>query len=172
MQLNQSPEIAVEVYIMSATQKNTFVDEDAWKSWFALWLSTLKPHLPKAEAYELTLRLADDREIQDLNQQYRRQNKPTDVLAFSALEVDVPRPSDGSIASEPLYLGDIIISIDTAERQATAQKHSLSTELAWLAAHGLLHIIGWDHPDEESLVRMLAQQESLLELVGLFLQNK
>ncbi|AUB37577.1 ybeY, putative rRNA maturation factor [Nostoc flagelliforme CCNUN1] len=72
------------------------------------------------------------------------------------------------LASVPLlYLGDIIVSVDTAQRQAQQQEHSLPTELAWLASHGLLHLLGWDHPDEESLGRMLKQQVRLLNAVGI-----
>ncbi len=69
--------------------------------------------------------------------------------------------------AEELYLGDIVVSVNTAQRQAQQQKHSLLTELAWLAAHGLLHLLGWDHPDEESLIQMLKQQVILLETIGI-----
>jgi probable rRNA maturation factor len=75
------------------------------------------------------------------------------------------------LSSEPLYLGDIAISIDTAQRQAQQQGHSLKTELAWLAAHGFLHLLGWDHPDEESLTQMLDRQETLLQAIGLAIQT-
>ncbi len=67
----------------------------------------------------------------------------------------------------PLYLGDIVISVDTANRQATEQGHPLQTELAWLATHGLLHLLGWDHPDETSLLQMLERQAVLLQQIGL-----
>jgi probable rRNA maturation factor len=107
--------------------------------------------------------LTDDREIQSLNQNYRFKDQPTDVLAFAALEVDYPQFDE--LNAEPLYLGDIVISVETADRQA--QLHSLETELAWLAAHGLLHLLGWDHPDDASLLRMLDQQQILLNQVGL-----
>ena len=53
-----------------------------------------------------------------------------------------------------------------ARRQAQQQNHSLETELAWLASHGLLHLLGWDHPDDDSLIEMLAQQENLLKTIG------
>jgi probable rRNA maturation factor len=66
-----------------------------------------------------------------------------------------------------LYLGDIVISIETARQQAQQQEHPLPTELAWLAAHGLLHLLGWDHPDEESLSQMLKQQVILLKTIGI-----
>jgi probable rRNA maturation factor len=141
---------------------------ETWDDWFQTWLQQLASDLPEAIAYEATIRLSDDPEIQQLNAQYRHQDKPTDVLSFAALEVDCTHLE--SIAPGiPLYLGDIIISLDTAIRQAAQQEHSVTVELAWLAAHGLLHLLGWDHPDEESLTRMLGQQETLLTAVGLTL---
>jgi probable rRNA maturation factor len=142
------------------------VSPETWDNWFKTWLQELATNLPPAASYEIGLRLTDDTEIQQLNSQYRHQNKPTDVLAFAALEVDVPQ-LDSLIDSTPLYLGDIIVSIDTAKRQAQQQGHQLSTELAWLSAHGLLHLLGWDHPDDESLNRMLEQQVKLLRTTGI-----
>ncbi len=140
-----------------------------WERWFQQWLELLKSELPPAAAYELTLRLTDDPEIQALNAQYRDKNQPTDVLAFAALEVDSPQIPAHLGLSIPLYLGDLIISVNTAHRQAQQQGHSLQTELAWLATHGLLHLLGWDHPDEQSLREMLNQQEILLQRVDLTL---
>ena len=137
-----------------------------WEEWFQVWLAALQPHYSPIDSYELSLRLTGDREIQYLNHQYRQQDQPTDVLAFAALESAFVQPQELQ-ATLPLYLGDIVISVGTAQRQADAQQHPLSTELAWLAAHGLLHLLGWDHPDEESLTRMLTQQQVLLEIIGL-----
>ncbi|HLP92203.1 MAG TPA: rRNA maturation RNase YbeY [Nostocaceae cyanobacterium] len=142
------------------------ISEQTWLTWFQQWLEILTPDLPTASSYEIALRLTNDTEIQALNAQYRQQNKPTDVLAFAALEADLPQ-SEEMLASLPLYLGDIIVSVDTAQRQANQQSHDLLTELAWLTAHGLLHLLGWDHPDEESLVQMLKQQKILLESIGI-----
>ena len=65
-----------------------------------------------------------------------------------------------------LELGDIVISLDTAARQAPEHGHSLEQELLFLASHGLLHLVGWDHPDDASLAAMLARQEQLLTLSG------
>ncbi len=142
------------------------ITSEAWENWFDIWLEILHPQLPAAPSYEIGLRLTDDLQIQTLNAQYRQQDQPTDVLAFAALEVDFPQ-SEEMLASVPLCLGDIIVSVDTAQRQAQQQEHSLPTELAWLAAHGLLHLLGWDHPDEESLRRMLEQQVILLHAIGI-----
>lgn len=137
-----------------------------WESWFECWMQNLESQLPTANNYELSLRLTDDAQIRVLNSQYRHQDKPTDVLAFATLEADFPM-SEEMRSHLPLYLGDIVISVDTANRQATEQGHPLLTELAWLATHGLLHLLGWDHPDETSLLQMLERQAVLLQLIGL-----
>jgi probable rRNA maturation factor len=139
---------------------------ETWESWFASWLALMQAELPSARGYELSVRLSDDGEIRQLNAGYRQQDKPTDVLAFAALEVDSPL-AEPFESDDLLYLGDIAISVETAARQAIARGHDLTVELAWLAAHGLLHLLGWDHPDDDSLSRMLAQQETLLHAVGL-----
>jgi probable rRNA maturation factor len=137
-----------------------------WQDWFTIWLESLHPHIPTAPSYELGMVFTNDQEIQILNNNYRQQNKPTDVLAFAALEVECPQ-SEEMLTSMPLYLGDIIISVDTAQRQAEQQGHNLLTELAWLATHGLLHLLGWDHPDEETLQIMCRQQVILLKNSGI-----
>jgi probable rRNA maturation factor len=149
----------------------TRITAETWENWFNRWLEVLQPDIPAALGYEIGLRLTDDSEIQELNAQYRQQNKPTDVLAFAALEVDFPH-SEEMLDSVPLYLGDIIVSVDTAQRQAQQQGHCLTTEMAWLTAHGLLHLLGWDHPDEESLERMLEQQVKLLKSIGIAIDKE
>lgn len=159
----------VELYVentLDTGENPASISEQTWLTWFQQWLEILTPNLPGASSYEIALRLTNDTEIQALNAQYRQQNKPTDVLAFAALEADLPQ-NEEMLASSPLYLGDIIVSVDTAQRQANQQSHDLLTELAWLTAHGLLHLLGWDHPDEESLVQMLKQQKILLESIGI-----
>ena len=156
----------VELSVQEAVKRDSAIASDTWQAWFDLWMQDLQPTLPPAKAYELSLRLTDDEEISTLNHQYRHQDKPTDVLAFAALEVDFPN-FEQMRSLMPLYLGDIVISVDTATRQAAQQGHTLQTELAWLAAHGLLHLLGWDHPDDDSLMQMLERQAVLLQLIGL-----
>lgn len=142
------------------------IDETTWSDWFLDWLQTPGLDLPAADTYELSLRLTTDSEIQDLNSKFRDRDEPTDVLSFAAMEVDFP-PLPNTTADVTLYLGDIIISVDTAAIQAAEHGYSLEKELAWLASHGLLHLLGWDHPDEASLLLMLHQQEKFLSCVGL-----
>ncbi|MGC9527111.1 MAG: rRNA maturation RNase YbeY [Limnospira sp.] len=139
---------------------------ETWEFWFTEWLGQLHPHLPPADGYELSLRLTEDAEMRGFNARYRSLDRPTDVLAFATLEVSYPQ-SPEMLSSPSCYLGDILISVETAARQARQQGHPLKTELAWLAAHGLLHLLGWDHPDDRSLTRMLDRQTALLQAVNL-----
>lgn len=143
-----------------------YVTDQTWEKWFNQWLEMLLNSLPTASSYEIGLRLTDDGEIQQMNHQYRQINQSTDVLAFAAIDANLPQ-SEEMTAAIPLYLGDIVLSIDTAKRQAEVQGHSLSTELAWLAAHGLLHLLGWDHPDDKTLGEMLKQQVLLLQKIDI-----
>ena len=144
-----------------------------WQDWFTVWIRALDPANAKGDAlhpndlYEMSLRLTDDAEVQSLNREYRHKDQPTDVLSFAALEVDCQYDLP---VEEPLYLGDIVISVETAVRQADNQGHSIETELTWLASHGLLHLLGWDHPDDPSLFEMLNQQRDLLQAIGVEIQ--
>lgn len=154
-------------FLGSPNWESSYIMSETWQEWVQTWLQAMKPNITLSDAYELSLRLTSNQEIQALNAQYRQKDQPTDVLAFAALEVDVPQYPMELAILEPLYLGDIIISVETASKQAQQNNHSLRVELAWLATHGLLHLLGWDHPNEESLQAMLSQQKNLLKLVGL-----
>lgn len=135
-----------------------------WQSWFQQWFEHLQPSISPIQTYELSLLLTDDAAIQNLNATYRHLDRPTDVLAFATLDL-TDQPTD--LWSEmPVELGDIIISVETAVQQAQEQQHPLQQELAWLATHGLLHLLGWDHPTPERLQDMLAQQQSLINLMN------
>tara|TARA_R110002096_G_scaffold44526_8_gene120207 strand:- start:12465 stop:12935 length:471 start_codon:yes stop_codon:yes gene_type:complete len=101
---------------------------------------------------EADLRLCDDNEIHALNRDYRHKDKPTDVLAFAQREGE-----GGDLCPE--ILGDIVISIDTAERQAEA---GLYAELVHLAAHGLCHLLGYDHQDDEEEAAMNGRMALLI----------
>lgn len=145
--------------------------QELWHRHLQAWMVGLHPQLPphlQAPAYSLGLTLCDDARISALNQEWRGQEGPTDVLAFAIQDAPIPGPTaladgeQGFGEAEPLELGDIVISRETARRQAAAEGHALSLELLFLASHGLLHLLGWDHPDEPSLAAMLARQEELL----------
>jgi probable rRNA maturation factor len=106
----------------------------------------------------------DDPAIQQLNRDYRGYDKPTDVLAFSQLEGD----EDFVMPEEELtLLGDVIVSAETAQRQAAERGHPLEAELALLITHGLLHLLGEDHDTPEHKAHMWARQSDVLGHLGL-----
>lgn len=101
---------------------------------------------------EASLVLTTDEEIHALNRDYRGKDRPTDVLAFSQREGDAG-------AAQAEVLGDIVISVETALSQA---KHGLFAELMFLAAHGLCHLLGYDHNDDDEEAAMNARMKALL----------
>jgi probable rRNA maturation factor len=152
---------------------------ELWHHRLGNWLEQLADELGeplRCPSYSLGLRLVGDTAIAELNGVWRHQPGPTDVLAFAAqdgaaLDGVPPMPllldfdgggEDGEERVEPLELGDIVISLETAARQAPEHGHPLEMELLFLASHGLLHLVGWDHPDADSLAVMLERQTALL----------
>lgn len=105
---------------------------------------------------ELTVVLTDDAAIHKLNRSYRAKDKPTDVLSFSQLEGET-MPSPG-----PVALGDIVISVETAVRQAHSAGHPLDTELRRLFVHGLMHLLGHDHVHGGWQARRMREAEDRL----------
>ena len=164
-QLDPEPDAAMaELHRQAGTWADGARAPLAWQELLSAWLQRLHPELPpslQAPAYSLGLALVDDASIAELNQDWRQHPGPTDVLAFAAQE-QAPALPQLLAAGEPLELGDIVISLQTAARQAEGQGHDLERELLFLASHGLLHLLGWDHPDEVGLAAMLARQEALL----------
>lgn len=107
------------------------------------------------ERTELSILLCGDSEMQRLNLEYRGLDRPTDVLAFALNEGESPQLA-------PHVLGDVVVSIDTARRQAARQKRSLISEVTHLLAHGLLHLLGFDHRDRDEERRMVARTDLLV----------
>ena len=111
------------------------------------------------EITEVTIAFIDDAAMTELNQKFRKKAKTTDVLTF---------PADDSY-NEPTAtgrpLGDIVISLDQAKRQALDEKHSLATEIRYLLLHGLLHALGYDHEsDQGQMVALELQIREALDL--------
>ena len=115
-----------------------------------------------ASQLSLGLELTNDKKILDLNHAWLGQSKSTDVLSFPIIDKTLL-----AVSNEFIELGDIVISVPTAIRQAKDNNVDLFRELRWLATHGLLHLLGWDHSDEESLNKMLVIQEQLLDIRGI-----
>lgn len=112
------------------------------------------------EDVELSVLLTDDPGIQALNRSWRRRNTPTDVLSFPA---GPPPPGH----TGPRHLGDVILSLDTARRQARLHRRTLAQELDLYLAHGLLHLLGHDHQRRGDAERMAALEGRLLGRPGM-----
>ena len=111
---------------------------------------------------ELSIVLTDDASIREINRTWRQKDKATDVLSFSQLEGEPVGPGD----AEAAVLGDVIISTDTALRQAEHAGHSLDAELQRLLVHGVLHLLGHDHVHGGAQARrMKAEERRLLALL-------
>lgn len=137
-------------------------------------LATLKAH--NAEVCEVSVLLTDDADIKHLNRDYRGVDAPTDVLAFAMREGE-----DGHV--NPNILGDLVISIETASRHVATNDQfsatrsrletekrettydSLETEVALLAIHGALHLLGYDHQTQEEAAVMFEKQQTIFDLL-------
>ncbi|MBX5466795.1 MAG: rRNA maturation RNase YbeY [Firmicutes bacterium] len=109
---------------------------------------------------EVCVVLTDDHEVRRLNREYRGIDAPTDVLSFSQ------REGEDGFDPGPL-LGDVVISMDRARAQAEEFGHSLAREVAFLAVHGALHLLGYDHATPQAEREMMAQAEAVLAGLGL-----
>jgi len=107
---------------------------------------------------ELSILLTSDSAVRDLNREYRKVDAPTDVLSFSLSEGEAFAVPDG----EARHLGDVIISLDTARRQAGEHGAPLQDEVSHLLVHGVLHLLGHDHQEPEDAVVMRAHEEAIL----------
>ncbi|WP_141506070.1 rRNA maturation RNase YbeY [Paenibacillus luteus] len=123
---------------------------------------------------EVSLTFTNDEEIHQLNKEYRGIDRPTDVLSFAMQEdgveeLDIIFEVESEDELDPIsgMLGDIIISVETAQAQSEEYGHSLEREIGFLFVHGFLHLIGYDHQDDETEAEMTAKQEAILQQVGL-----
>lgn len=144
-QIDVEQEVAVEDRIVEALKKAAA---------FSLQVGAI-------EDAAVTLLLTEDLRMTQLNQQFRGIEGTTDVLSFPAGE-EFP-----VVADAVPYLGDIAISIPTADRQAQARGHDLAAELQLLVVHGVLHLLGYNHLEVEDKVQMWSIQDGVLTSLGL-----
>ncbi|NIK77398.1 putative rRNA maturation factor [Paenibacillus castaneae] len=123
---------------------------------------------------EVSLTFTDDKEIHQLNLEYRGIDRPTDVLSFAMQEdgteeLDIIFEVESEDEADPIsgMLGDIIISVETAEAQSKEYGHSLEREIGFLFVHGFLHLMGYDHEEDAAEAEMTAKQEAILQQAGL-----
>ena len=131
-------------------QSRTAIDPRRIRKMATAILDALKLSHP-----EISILLLDDRQIQELNRTYLSRDCPTDVLSFPMAEGPFP-------AVQPHILGDVVISVETALRQAEARQAGLHEELAFLLIHGILHLTGYDHEQGGSEQRRMRRMEQKL----------
>lgn len=123
---------------------------------------------------EVDLLITDDESIRELNAEYREMDKSTDVLSFPLIEYDAPANFDGFDTMEDLFnpdsgelmLGDVVISIDHCRAQAAEYGHGAVREFAFLIAHSMLHLMGYDHMAADEAAEMERRQEEILTQLG------
>lgn len=121
---------------------------------------------------EVNVVIVSDKSIREMNRTYRNVDMPTDVLSFPMLErkdgtVASPGDEDFPVEDGRVMLGDIVISAQKALGQSTEYGHAFEREMAFLAVHGALHLLGYDHLDEKDAKRMRAREEEILNSMGL-----
>lgn len=124
---------------------------------------------------EVSVVLTDNDKIHEINERFRKIDRATDVLSFPMLEYETP--GDFSQAQKQacfnpetgeLLIGDIVISVDKVLEQADAYNHSVQRELAFLVAHSMFHLFGYDHMEEEERLVMENKQRELLDILGIY----
>ena len=147
-----------EIHAEVRSRFRNAVDED--------WLRGVVSRILAAEGVskaEVGVVIAGDVAVRDLNRRYRGEDAPTDVLSFSLREDagDFVLPPDASPR-----LGDVVVSLPAARRQAKEAGHSLEGELTLLLVHGLLHLLGYDHATDDQKRVMWSRQDALLASLG------
>jgi probable rRNA maturation factor len=128
----------------------------------AVALGAASPHVDRpADRLEVSILLTDDAQVRQLNRDYRHKDKPTNVLSFPALDDDTPIPPEG-----PVLLGDVIIARETTEREAYEESKSLKNHLSHLVVHGVLHLLGYDHIEDDEAEEMESLERSILGALG------
>ena len=143
--------------------------EDGERRWDRALIRKVVEEIIQREAasghFAVSLHLVDDQGMRELNRSQRGIDAPTDVLSFALQD-----PAGLRFVLPPgqaVHLGDVVVSYDRARAQAAEYGHSLERELAYLVAHGLLHLLGFDHEREEERRVMRAKEEAALGALGI-----
>ena len=127
---------------------------------------------------EVNVTFTDNEGIRNINREFRELDVPTDVLSFPMVDYEAPADygileSDDALAmyfnpeSGELLLGDIVISVERAFEQAENYGHSIKREICFLTAHSMLHLLGYDHMEDEERIVMEKKQEEILNALGI-----
>ncbi|MCI2254501.1 rRNA maturation RNase YbeY [Domibacillus sp. PGB-M46] len=129
-----------------------------------LQLAAEKEAVP--DGSEVSITFVTNERIQEINRDYRDKDTPTDVISFALEEMGEDEVTITG-TDMPRILGDIIISIDRAKEQAEEYGHSFERELGFLTVHGFLHLLGYDHMNEQDEKEMISRQKDILDAYGL-----
>ena len=113
---------------------------------------------------EVSITFTDNEHIHKINRDYRNVDRPTDVISFALNEGDEPEIEGGAPIN---VLGDIIISVEKAIEQAKDYGHSIEREVAFLTVHGMLHLLGYDHIEEDDRKEMRREEDFVMEKLGI-----
>lgn len=113
---------------------------------------------------EVSITFTDNEHIHEINRDYRNVDRPTDVISFALNEGDEPEIEGGAPIN---VLGDIIISVEKAIEQAKDYGHSIEREVAFLTVHGMLHLLGYDHIEENDRKEMRREEDFVMEKLGI-----
>ena len=158
---NQFPKFSSE---LTDTKNKLIFESNFWEKVFLSWIKIILKKddfkLPnfifEKKSFSLGLQIISNQEIAFMNEKWMQKNGPTDVLSF-------PIISDESLNNlDHIELGDIFISLEIALEQSYEYKHSIYKEILWLASHGFLHLLGWEHSNDLDLENMLNFQEYLI----------
>lgn len=165
-------------YVENETEE-TF-DFDVEKLIEALTLKVIESENVPFNDISLNVTFTDDDTIQEINKEFRDIDKSTDVLSFPAIDFETPADFSNISGDEPDYfdpdtgeliLGDIMISLEHAHNQAVEYGHSFRREIAFLITHSLLHLIGYDHMEEDERAVMEAKQTNILTELNITREN-
>ena len=146
-------------------QDNLILKSDFWEEVFLCWIKIIlekkDSSFPKfifaKKSFSLSLEIINDKEITSINKKWMNKSYPTDVLSFPMIS-DI----DGTKDLIFIELGDLFISLEMALKQSLQFNHSIKREMLWLASHGFLHLLGWEHNNDNELDIMLNFQEYLI----------
>ena len=114
----------------------------------------------EAPPSEISVVLSDDEHVRELNKHHRGMDKPTNVLSFPAARTKTP-------SGAPRILGDIVLALETVEREAAEESKPLENHISHLVVHGVLHLLGYDHEDDEEAEMMEERERQILTKLGI-----
>jgi probable rRNA maturation factor len=156
------PEPSIEIAVI--------IDKSCWEEPHSQWEALIHPaalealrELKWTKSSEINILLADDAAIQKLNKDYRGLDKPTNVLSFPSLEPDeISVLYKDETAQTPIILGDVVLAFETIQQESLDQKKSFDHHLVHLAVHGILHLLGYDHENDEEAAIMESLEVKIL----------